>query len=241
MSLRNSSKRPRPVLLGHRGTRGNKSIAENTLASFDQALADGCDGFEFDVRLTLDEEAVVCHDPKSGSVVIGRTRASALCDLPSLSEVLQRYRSSAFLDIEIKVAGLENIVFEGMRRHKPTRGFVISSFLPQVLRRLHGLDPHLPLGLICEKQSQLKLWENSPAGFLILHYGLVQKKLIDSVKDAGKKIFVWTVNNEKMMKELADWKVDGIISDHTQMLASVLGDQHGKLKGHRQTIHGVVD
>jgi glycerophosphoryl diester phosphodiesterase len=53
----------RPLLLGHRGARGIRSIPENTIASFDRALADGCDGFEFDVRLTADGEAVICHDP----------------------------------------------------------------------------------------------------------------------------------------------------------------------------------
>ena len=44
----------RPLLLGHRGARAEKSISENTLASFDLALAQGCDGFEFDVRLAAD-------------------------------------------------------------------------------------------------------------------------------------------------------------------------------------------
>ena len=48
-----------PLLLGHRGARVGKSIPENTLASFDLALASGCDGFEFDVRLTADGQAVV--------------------------------------------------------------------------------------------------------------------------------------------------------------------------------------
>src|SRR5262245_42125058 len=49
----------RPLLLGHRGARSLKSIPENTIPSFDRALADGCDGFEFDVRRSGDEEAVV--------------------------------------------------------------------------------------------------------------------------------------------------------------------------------------
>ena len=34
--------------------RARKSIPENTFTLFDQALADGCDGFEFDVRLSAD-------------------------------------------------------------------------------------------------------------------------------------------------------------------------------------------
>ena len=43
----------RPLLLGHRGARSEKSIPENTLASFD-LRSPGCDGFEFDVRLTAE-------------------------------------------------------------------------------------------------------------------------------------------------------------------------------------------
>ena len=66
--------RSRPLLLGHRGARALKSIPENTLASFDQALADGCDGFEFDVRLTADGTPAICHDPQSGSLEIARLK-----------------------------------------------------------------------------------------------------------------------------------------------------------------------
>ncbi len=44
------SQYPKPLLLGHRGA---KSYApENTIEAFELALQHGCDGFEFDVRLT---------------------------------------------------------------------------------------------------------------------------------------------------------------------------------------------
>ena len=49
-----------PLILGHRGS---SAIApENTLASFSQALRDGADGIEFDVRLSRDGVPVVVHD-----------------------------------------------------------------------------------------------------------------------------------------------------------------------------------
>src|SRR5215475_7654265 len=99
----------RPLLLGHRGARAIKSIPENTIASFDRALADGCDGFEFDVRLTADAKAVACHDPKFGRAEIARTTAEELPRLPRLEDVLARYQESAYLDIELKVRGLEKI------------------------------------------------------------------------------------------------------------------------------------
>ena len=57
---------PRPLLLGHRGAR--RVAPENTFFAFDKALRAGCDGFEFDVRLSSDGRGVVCHDPISAWV-----------------------------------------------------------------------------------------------------------------------------------------------------------------------------
>ncbi|MYA68846.1 glycerophosphodiester phosphodiesterase [Candidatus Poribacteria bacterium] len=46
-------------LLAHRGGMGR--APENTVASFKQALADGADGYEFDVCLTQDKQPVLIH------------------------------------------------------------------------------------------------------------------------------------------------------------------------------------
>ncbi len=46
-------------LLAHRGGMGR--APENTLASFKQALADGADGYEYDVCLTQDKQPVLIH------------------------------------------------------------------------------------------------------------------------------------------------------------------------------------
>ena len=128
----------RPLLLGHRGARACKSIPENTLASFDQALADGCDGFEFDVRLTADGAAVICHDPQFADVEIARASAQQLHGLPQLETVLARYQDLAFLDIELKVSGIEKKSISLLREYPPRRGFVVSSFLPEVLQAVHA-------------------------------------------------------------------------------------------------------
>jgi glycerophosphoryl diester phosphodiesterase len=211
----------RPLLLGHRGARANKSIPENTLASFDQALADGCDGFEFDVRLTADGEAVICHDPKADGIEISRSTAKQLSRLPRLRDVLQRYRDS-FLDIELKVKGLERITLDLFLRHMPRRGFVVSSFVPGVLKSLHAEDATIPLGLICEFENQLRLWSELPVQYVILHHALVESELVRKVKGTGKKVMVWTVNDPADMRRLRDQGVDGIISDDTKLLNRTL-------------------
>ncbi len=139
----------RTLLLGHRGVRGEKSIPENTLAAFDFALGRGCDGFEFDVRLSADGQAVICHDASVQGKEIAESSAEQL-GLPGLREVLIRYQRSAFLDIELKVPGLEAITTNLVRELPPARGFVVSSFLPEVIEAIHGIDKAIPLGLICE-------------------------------------------------------------------------------------------
>ena len=116
----------RPLLLGHRGSRALKSIPENTLAAFDRAISDGCDGFEFDVRLTRDGCAVVCHGPLFEGITIASSTAQQLAKMPRLQDVLTRYRNRAFLDIELKVSNLEGITSALLRKLPPRRGYVVS-------------------------------------------------------------------------------------------------------------------
>ena len=197
------------------------------MESFDRALADGCDGFEFDVRLTEDEEAVVCHDAKVSGYEVSRTPAKQLSKLPRLRDVLLRYRDS-FLDIELKVKGLERITLDLFLRHKPRRGFVVSSFQPGALKSVHALDANVPLGLICEFTTQLRLWVELPVQYVIPHHALVDGELIRKIKGAGKKILVWTVNAPADMRRYADLGVDGIISDDTSLLCRTIGAQQSK-------------
>ncbi|MGA9978491.1 MAG: glycerophosphodiester phosphodiesterase [Candidatus Sulfotelmatobacter sp.] len=212
----------RPLLLGHRGARGVPWIPENTLASFDRALADGCDGFEFDVRLTVDLEAVVCHDAKVGRDKVERATAKEVSQLPRLRDVLQRYRDS-FLDIELKVKGLERTMVDLFLRLRPRQGFVVSSFLPGALKSLHAEDGTVPLGLICETKTQLRLWNELPIDYVIPHYELADAELVRKVKGAGKKVIVWTVNDPAAMRKFAELGVEGIISDDPKLLVQTLG------------------
>lgn len=212
----------RILLLGHRGARAVKSIPENTLASFDQALADGCDGFELDVRLTADGEAVVCHDAEFSGIEIASASAKQLPRLPRLEEVVARYGDRAFLDIELKVSGLEKKASHVLRNKPPQRGYVISSFLPEVLLAVRAGQTGIPLGLICETRAQLRRWRELPVGYVIPHHNLLDQSLISRLKAAEKKILVWTVNDPADMRRFRDLGVDGIISDQTRLLCKTL-------------------
>ena len=209
----------RPLLLGHRGAR--RAAPENTLEAFDLCLRHGCDGFEFDVRRCADGHGVICHDPKLRGRDVASSKFEAL-QAPSLEDVLARYGSRVFLDIELKVPGLESSVTELVRKHSARGRYCISSFLPEVVEALYRIDQGLHLGLICRSRTQLACWTGVPIQALFLDTGLCTRAVVDALHAAGKQVMVWTVNREREMRAFAELGVDGIISDDTALLVQTL-------------------
>ncbi len=210
-----------PLLLGHRGARASRHIPENTLASFELCLQHGCDGFEFDVRRSADGVAVICHDAAVGGVEIANTGYKTL-PLPTLEDVLRQFAHRAFLDIELKVAGLEAQTLGELRKCPLQKGYVVSSFLPEVLAAMHDLEPAISLGFLCESQEWLRAWRETPAEWVIPQFKLADRELIELVHGAGKKIMVWTVNGAERMQAFAAWGADAIITDETELALQVL-------------------
>jgi glycerophosphoryl diester phosphodiesterase len=224
---------PAPILLlGHRGARHD--APENTFAAFDLAFDHGAHGFEFDVRRTRDEKTIICHDPKFHRLVVRRQtlkQLRAVCASPkqmppTLEGVLERYGRSAFLNIEVKVRGAEELVVRAVKSARPQRYF-ISSFLPGVLRRLHALDPSLVLGALAQTRWQLRRWKILPVSYVVPHYRLLSRRLVEKLHAADKTVITWTVNERKQMLRSAKLGVDGIISDDTRLLVEVLGGRGG--------------
>ncbi len=232
----------RPVLLGHRGARPRSPFGlavraenippENSLACFEYALAHGCDGFEFDVRVTRDGRLVLCHNAWVRGYKVSASFFESLCSrggigLACLEDVLQAFGDRAYLDIEAKVPGGEELIVKAIRRCRPRCGYLVSSFLPEVLRRLHSLDPKLPLGYVCNRSYNISLWRKLPIEVFLPHYKLITQTLVDQVHDRGLQVFTWTVNHEKELRQLAAWGVDGLISDDPRLLRRTLQPADG--------------
>ena len=69
------SERPQPIVIAHRGS--SHLRAEHTLAAYQQAVADGADGVECDIRLTADGVLVCVHDRRINRTSDGRGAVSA--------------------------------------------------------------------------------------------------------------------------------------------------------------------
>lgn len=216
------------LLLGHRGAR--RYAPENTLAAFDLALEHGTDGFEFDVRLTANRQLVICHDPRFKRLTIRRStlkQMEARCAgsdecPPTLPQVLERYVGRAFLNLEIKVRGVEKLVYRLLSGIGPRSCYFISSFHPSVIREFHRLDRSLVLGTLSQSRWQLRRWEALPALYVVPHFRLISPRLVEEVHAAKRLLVTWTVNEPRQMRRMAELGVDGIISDDTQLLVATL-------------------
>lgn len=218
-------------MLGHRGARGH--APENTIAAFDLALEHGADGFEFDLRCTRNREIVICHDPRFNRLPVRRytlRQLEATCGNaderpPCLGEVLQRFSRTAFLNLEVKIRGIERIVHQTLRSFAPERGYFISSFRPGVLREFHRMDPSLVLGTLSQTRWQLRRWDRLPVAYVLPQYRLLSRRLVEEIHAAKKLVVTWTVNRPRHMLRAVDIGVDGIISDDTKLLREILLDR----------------
>lgn len=233
----------RPLLLGHRGCR-LRGFHENFHSAFAHALASGCDGFEFDVRLTSDQRPICLHDSAIGHMDIHsytyeqlskeyfkntrRSEESQMQEaIPCLPDVLEAYTRSAFLNVELKVAGLERFALQLLRKQFPKRGYLISSFLPEVICEIAELAPselgqEAQVGYLFDGVSGLQTWPSMPGPWVVPRHDLVTKELVQSVHSAGRKLLCWTVNRPADMLRLSKWGVDALISDDPALLCHTI-------------------
>src|SRR4051812_4816445 len=112
---------PPRFIAAHRGCTG-VGACENTLASFERAIALGADAIELDVRRVADGDLVVFHDAEVNGRRLDRLTRRELDRLvpdrnvPSLDEVARALAGRIRLDVEIKDQGLEASTLDAMRR-----------------------------------------------------------------------------------------------------------------------------
>ncbi len=113
-----------------------------------------------------------------------------------------------------KYEGLEHKVVELVQAHKAHDVVVVHSFIEDYLRTIAQLDPKIELHLLVFP------WRSHASVLAFPHCvslnpGLryVSPDFVARAKQAGKKVFVWTVNNKEGVEYAMYCGVDGIITD----------------------------
>lgn len=222
--------------IGHRGAKAH--VAENTLASFQQALDMGVDGIELDVHVCATGELVVIHDftvdrTANGSGEVHKMTLSELKKLsidglhsvPLLDEVMALVNRKCMMNIEMKGRHTAKPVSDFIDGYVKSRGwsyddFVVSSFQREELLIMSDINKNIPLGILTQA-SVTQAWEwasEFSAKAIHPHFSLLTESNVKKAQQAGLKVYTWTINETEDIERIKSYNVDGIISDYPERL-----------------------
>ena len=195
--------------IGHRGAMGH--APENTVASFEKAIALGCDEVETDVWLTADGRLVISHDPPAEGATL------------TLDAVLDLCRGRVGVNVELKADRDEARAAETGRRvarriaERSDPDAYVSSFWWAALAAARGAAPSVRRAFVFSDSPDRDALIASAvsAGLWALHpnRAYVTRELVSAAHAAGLRVNVWTVNDQDEIAACAALGVDGIMSN----------------------------
>ena len=232
------------LIFGHRGMglnpeRNADDYPENTLSSFEAAIACGVDGIEFDVQVVFENikdrpipRVIVMHDDSVDRTTNGKglVREIDFADIrkldagkgqiiPTLEEVLDLVDRRAVCNIEMKGVGIAEPVAQIMQRYISEKGwrnndFLISSFNVSELKAFRDLMPNAILGLLInEDEGWLENCRKIGAYSVNPDKKVVNADFVKKAHENCLKVFVWTVNCIVGINKMKILGVDGIFTD----------------------------
>lgn len=238
-----------PVIFAHRGA--SAQAPENTIASFELALAQQADAIELDVKLSSDGIVIVHHDPTVDRTTNGKGHIKDLTlaeikkldaggffsekfhgeKIPTLEEVFESVGRRTLINVELTNYKtprdqLVESVCMLVKKHQMQKRVLFSSFLASNLTKAYSYLPDVPRGLLA-LNGLLGSWSRS-FGFTFGKYQALHPYLTDMTQQEvsrvhrlRRRVHVWTVNQAEDMRRLFGWGVDGIFTDDPQLAVQV--------------------
>lgn len=230
-------------LIAHRGAHDKRrSIQENTMAAFQQAMDLGCYGIEFDVHASADGVIVVNHDPTlrrlwGHDVTIQKTAFDKLRtlepNLPTLSEVIAAYGKRMHLFIEIKTPFFATSelakTLEGLT---PCVDYHLISLNEAILPALN-LFPKEALLLVpihnnVKRFCSLSIEEQY--GGVLGHYLLFNDRLVGNLQDAHQLVGVGLIDSKLSLYRELNRELEFLFTDNASAMTHYLRELQETLK-----------
>jgi glycerophosphoryl diester phosphodiesterase len=241
MSAVTPQDRRRPRRVGHKGAADIER--GNTLASFDAALTHDVDMIELDVLSEHTDGSgrlLVGHDYEDLRARVPLTFEQALEHLagPAFSGVE--------LDVDVKIPGYELRVLERLREFKLVERTLVSGMFPSGLSLIRAAEPTLRLGwsvprvrrdyttdmltaipalamltgyrATLPRRARTALREGR-FDAIMAHWRVVTSALVRAVAEGGGELYVWTVDDARMIERLTAMGVDGIITNDPRLFS----------------------
>lgn len=231
-------------IIAHRGASGLSEF-DNSLESFRKAVEIGADMIELDVRKTRDGVLIAFHDPDIEGKKVSDLTYEELLEIteekgfkvPKLDEVVQLSKGKIGLDIELKEEGYEEQLVDLVREKLDYENYVMKSFSDKCVESIKRYDPKIETGLLLglenpDSKIQTRLSELFPkrrlnrcnADFAAPNFQLLRFFYLKRMRRSGYDIYVWTVNDMKMMRHLIKKGVDALITDRPDLALKVKRD-----------------
>lgn len=233
------------VVVAHRGAAGK--APENTMASIYLAIEDKADWVEIDVQESSDGHIVVMHDSdfmklaktdlkvwegtaeQIQAIDVGSWFSPEFSDerVPLLADVLKASKGKASVVIELKYYGhdqqLEKRVVDIVEQMDMVDSTAIMSLKYEAIQKVRQLRPDWTIGLLSAKV--LGKMSGLDADFLAVNTAMAKPTFIRTNQQAGKKVFVWTINDRMTMFNMMTLGVDGIITDEPARARQVMAER----------------
>lgn len=224
----------KPIIIGHRGAMGHET--ENTLVSIQKAIDMGVDMIEIDVFKIKSGEIVVFHDDTVERLTDGEgsIESYTLSDLkkltvegghkiPTLKEVLDVMEAKTLLNIELKGANTAKDVNTIVKAYVADMGwelndFIISSFKWDELKKMRKVNPSIPIAVLTGKEplEAIPVAKDLGATAINPNFKTLSLEVANEIRDAGFKIYTWTVNEPNDINDMKRIAVDGIITNYPE-------------------------
>lgn len=202
------------LVYGHRGSPGR--FPENTVASFEETLRAGADGFETDLRLLADGTPILYHDDEWDEAEIESLTAEWI---PTVGYELARVRDLGVfaqrtsMILEVKRAKWEDVLLSEIAEWP---NIVVASFDHRTIAELakRGVTCDLGLTVFGSILDIGSYAERLGAKWVFPSFRYVDAQLVHDLHLHGIKCVPWTVNREHDWARMRDLGCDGVITDY---------------------------
>lgn len=225
-------------VIAHRG--GYKTQPENSLSAIENAIEKNVRILELDIQLTKDGVPVLHHDyslyriiglkkrvseVNFSSLKTYRMKGSKEEHIPSLKEALTLINKEAYILIDLKgdknTKALIDAIIKDLKETDMMDYVYIQSFDHSLLEYTRAQAPEIKIGQVMYffwgQLSQLDV------DFYTIHYTMLTRDLVKEIKKQDKPMWVWTVDDEKILDEVLKFDIDGVITSDIDMTQEVLG------------------
>lgn len=229
----------------HRGA--SKRAPENSLSAVRAAIEAGADYAEIDVQRTADGVVVMWHDADFARMagVATKVESSTWDDIKDvdigsrfspafskerparLADVLDAAKGRIGLQIELKFYGDDRRLAGDVARMVGEKGMeeqvLVSSLLVPSLRLAKEANPRIrTAAIVTVAVGDLARLD---VDALSLGGRVATRSLVRSAQRQGKKVLVWTVDDERSISDWIDRGVDGIVTNEPALAVQVRAER----------------